>query len=160
MDPSNGTIQTISEKEISINVIFRPSEMIAYQRMGNGMDFETTLKEADSLTYFVMQISAGNHEIENVFADQKGSLISYLSNEIASDISLIVDEERIPTHSVLFVPNFNTSKSTQLIFAFKTTLATREKDFSIYLKDSFFGIGNKEFYFDWDKIKKIPHLTL
>jgi hypothetical protein len=166
MDPENGLRQQKESNGIDVEVIYRPSELVLAQQldgMTNAAERINTIKNFDSLSYFVVKLSRKGQEVENVFVSDNEKfvrVINYLSSAIAQNIYIINDKDTIPALDAVYARMFGAATSTSVMAVFDTDFRKRSDDLKFFLNDTELGLGQNEFAFTINDIKKAPTLNL
>jgi hypothetical protein len=166
MDPENGLRQQKESNGIDVEVIYRPSELVLAQQldgMTNAAERINTIKNFDSLSYFVVKLSRKGQEVENVFVSDNEKfvrVINYLSSAIAQNIYIINDKDTIPALDAVYARMFGAATSTSVMAVFDTDFRKRNGDLRFFLDDTELGLGQNEFAFTINDIKKAPTLNL
>ncbi len=166
MDSKNGLRKSATKNGITIEAIYRPTELVLAQQLDGiiNLNERQEIKERISnLTYFILKLSNNNKTLETKYISDPGSLQalnSYLSSDIKDNISLITEGETIPTLDIVYTPSFEASSFTNIMIVFKGDLNTEGNFVVLRLTDDFLGIGIIEFTFNLSHIKKAPTLNL
>lgn len=163
LDASHGLKKTIQKGSITIEVVYRPKDLIIAQEVGlNDAGLWTeTAKRLDSLDYFILRLSENGKEIESNYAADPSrftQVTGYLSGAISQDIHLRVEDTTIPVETVAFIPAFGTSTATSMLMVFKSDLLRKDGTASVIFDDKMLGTGYNQFDFDMNHIKDVPLL--
>jgi hypothetical protein len=162
MNPKNGLRKTIVRNEITLELVYRPKDLILLQEVAPGSSkWMKSERDLDSLDYFVLRVSKDGEEIENSYASDAVEfehVLSYLSDGIASDFQLVFDKERIKSDQSLFVQAFGSAEASSILLVFKSYLIKRRGQFTVVFNDSELGVGHCEFPYNVSDIRKIPGL--
>jgi hypothetical protein len=164
LDKENGLYQSTQVGEVLIEVIYRPKDLIIAQEVDLVTDDKQWVaqeKKLDSVDYFVLRLSRGGDEIENVYAGNEAryqQVVSYLSGRIGSDLSLKRGDETIEIEGLAFAPTFGGSNASSILLIFKSHISKVERDFFVEFDDSQFGTGLNSFSFHANAVRNCPKL--
>jgi len=156
---SNGLIQISKKGDYTIQLIYKPKEIIWYDELVD--DSNDSLKnQIPRLDYLMLKISKLNQDPTNTLAGSDDFLLAqkYLNGEIGSDISLITSGDTIRPIEYNFTPTYGTIPDASVLFVFDSNLRNQDEDFRILFQDNFFGTGLSTFSFRVDDVKRIPQL--
>lgn len=161
-DPENELKVSANKGNVSIQVLYRPKELVFLPRVGDDqIAWKKQLAEVDSLDYFLIRLSRGGKEIENALAgDEKkfSDLVSYLSLGIAQDLTLVNAADTLAPLDVMYSRTFGASEATSVMVIFKSHLKTRSGVATLRYQDHFLSTGLSEFTFSTKNIKSIPSI--
>ncbi len=154
----NGILKSIDKDEIHLEVNYKPRDLVKQQLK------QTSSEQyiSDSLDYFILRVSKNNAQVENAYATDKSrllNLINYFSS-ISDRIYLVTKTDTIPALDAVYAPTFGSTKSTQLMLVFDSYLSSQTGEVKLVFDDTFFGIGQSEFQFTIEDIKRIPRLKI
>ena len=161
-EPEHGLVQKTINSEITLEVLFRPRDLVIAQNMADGTDAEwhNAREQFDSLDYFVLKISRAGEEVQSKFAGNQSLLedaVGYLSSGIQQDVSVVDRLGKVfKAEGVSFVPTFGISNGTNVLLVFKSFLQEDPRDFTMTFHDQMFGSGNSEFRFEGSDIENVP----
>lgn len=166
LDPENGLIVAKSKNDAAIEVLYRPSVLVSALQIDGVTDKEErskTIKQFDSLTYFVVRLSRNGQEIENAFVsdpEKFTKVISYLSSTVAGNIYLTTPNDTIYALDAVYTRMFGAATATSVMAVFDTDVKDLEGTVNLHFDDTELGLGLNEFEFDANDIKKTPTLNL
>jgi hypothetical protein len=166
MDPENGLIKKSENKDITIEVIYRPSELLSCQQIKGEEDADerkSIIDNFDSLTYFIVRLSRNGEEIENEYAgdsEQFTAMVNHLSSTIGNDFYLVNKQDTIKTLDVSYTRMFGSGSGTSVLTVFDTKLEDENGEVVLCFNDSYFGLGMNQFEFSLKDIKNTPTLNL
>ncbi len=158
-DKQNGLVQTIEHGNYSIQLIYKPREIIWHSELQ--VDSLDSLKNhIKKFDYFTLKISRHKEDPTNVLAgsDDYLSAQKYLNGEIGSDIILIAASDTLRPIEYNFTPTYGTAADASVLVVFNSNLRYQDEDVRILFQDNFFGTGLSSFTFQIDDLKNIPKL--
>jgi hypothetical protein len=166
LNPENGLIVTRNKNDVAIDVLYRPSVLVSALQIDGITDKEQrnkTIKQFDSLTYFIIRLSRNGQEIENAFVsdpEKFSKVISYLSSAVAGNIYLTTPNDTLRALDAVYTRMFGAATATSVMVVFDTNAKDLEGTVNLHFDDTELGLGLNEFEFDADNIKKTPTLNL
>ena len=166
-DEKNGLTKTISKEGVTVEVTYRPTDLVWANELVKTKDKELQneiQKTYDSLIYFVFNFSRNGSEIENRYVSDPAkftNVINYLSYDIDQDLYIVVGKDTTQALDVVFSRSFGGANATNLMAVFGgTDLTNTNKDLKVLFNDTMFGLGSNQFEFKINDIKNTPSLML
>jgi hypothetical protein len=163
----NGLIKKISQGEIDLEMIYRPSALVVEQQIAGEQYSEAQIDSIrinfDQYDYFVLKISSSGEEISNRYAGDDlafAKAIEHLSFGIGKDLRMQVGDKKIYVRDFIHARSFGSGNANTLLLAFESNLKQRDEDFTIEFEDSFFKTGTSRFNFRIADLKALPSLNL
>jgi hypothetical protein len=166
-DPTHGLYKRETRGNITIEVVYRPSQLIAEQD-ARGMNL--TPDQADSINnyfsgidYFLLRLSNNADEIENAYAQNRtkfNEISNYLSYRIADDVFLLQGSDTLHATDFIRTQTHGASPSTDILFGFRPGLNDKNGDFKFIFDDLKFNTGLNEFDFDLSDLRTASHIQL
>jgi hypothetical protein len=166
LDTKNGLRKETEKNDVTIEVLYRPTELVLAQQLDGVTDQNErrkTIANFDSLSYFVLKLSRKGQEIENAYVSDNEKfvhVINYLSSSIGKNIYLVTERDTIHALDAVYARMFGASTATSVMIVFDEKLRARSGDIKFCLNDTELGLGQNEFEFDLSDIKKAPTLNL
>lgn len=166
MEPENGLRKHCEKNGIDVEVIYRPTELILAQQLQGLTDQQErirTIRNFDSLSYFVVKFSRNGKEVENRYARDPEEFLrvtNYLSSGIAKDICLILSTDTLFALDAVYARMYGAATATSVMAVFDADLKEKSGIITFCLDDTELGIGRNSFDFDLSDIKKAPTLNL
>jgi hypothetical protein len=166
VDPENGLVKQQQKNGVELEVIYRPAELVLAQQLQAVTTTEErikTMKNFDSLSYFIIKLSRAGQEIENMYAGDPGKfqrVVDYLSFSLAPHVFIIHREDTITAYDAVYARSFGSATSTSVMTVFDTRLKEKSGVIRFCLDDAELDVGFNEFEFDLDNIKKAPTINL
>jgi hypothetical protein len=162
-DPNNGLNKKSQSGDVLIELIYRPKDIVIAQfAEGDEQNmWDSIASGLKGYDYFLIRFSQRNKEIETNYAANSLAYVKavdYLSGGISKDIKMSVDNEVIGVSDVMFSPSYGMTSASSVLLVFQSDLETRQSDFRMVFDDTQFGSGSHEFRFNYDAIRKLPHL--
>ncbi len=155
----NGLRKMVQYENYLVSLTYRPTDLIVKQQM-NG----NSQQEIDSLRtlyanylYFTMTIEKDGKDLETDFAmnlSQFTPMISYLSTQFGSHISMETDQKRDPVKEYVYVRSYGSGPSSFLLIFDKPP----ESNFTIVVEGHDLGFGKTTFSFNQSDIEQTPNL--
>jgi hypothetical protein len=126
LNPENGLIVTRNKNDVAIDVLYRPSVLVSALQIDGITDKEQrnkTIKQFDSLTYFIIRLSRNGQEIENAFVsdpEKFSKVISYLSSAVAGNIYLTTPNDTLRALDAVYTRMFGAATATSVMAVFDT----------------------------------------
>jgi hypothetical protein len=164
-NPENGLVKVTTEGDVTIEVFYRPHDIILQQRLDG---VKVSQQRIDSIktdileyAYFAMKLKKADRSIVNAYANSDNFELAsnYVSFQIGKDIRLIVDSDTIPVFDFISSQSFEASNSTDVLFVFKKNIIDINGSCVFQFDDNFFGSGLNRFEFNIADIKSIPSLS-
>lgn len=163
LEPANGLIKTIEAGDITLEVMYKPTDLIVAQEA----DGETlSAQQIDSLKqvfsqydYFILRLSKSGKDLASAYAqnDAEFNKVSeYLTSLIGQDMTLICGKEVLSVEDFMYAPTFGSSKTSDLLVAFKHI--DTDTDVTFQLNDQLFGTGISQFIFNSSELYATPKL--
>jgi hypothetical protein len=155
----NGLKKTVAYENYTISMTYRPTDLIVKQQMNQNSQHEidSLRKIYSKYVYFTMTIEKDGKDLETDFAmnpSQFSSMISYLSAQFGSNISLETEGGREPIKEYVYVRSYGTGPSNFLLVFDKP----QESDFTILVEGHDIGFGRTTFSFNKSDIEQTPNL--
>jgi hypothetical protein len=166
MDPEHGLSRHEAKKGIDMEVVYRPSELVAAQQVDGVTDKkeqERIIRNFDSLAYFILKLSRNGQEIENAYVSDNDKFLqvtSYLSSGIAQDLYLVNKEDTIRALDAVYTRMFGAATATTVMAIFDADVKDWDGSVTFCFDDTGLGLGINEFEFDTNDINKAPTLNL
>ena len=166
-DPGNGLYKKETVGNIQIEVVYRPSQLIASQ---DAQGLVLTRHQADSINdyfgeidYFLLRLSRNSSEIENAYAGNRSAfneISNYLSYGIGKDILLLQGSDTLHVTDFIRTQSHGASPSTDILFGFRPGLNDKNGDVKFIFDDLKFKTGLTEFHFDIADLKTVSSIHL
>lgn len=166
LEEKNGLIKKISKNGVELEVLFRPSRLVAAQQLTGITDVTERHKiksEFDTLNYFVLHLSRKGAEIENSFVStpsQFTELIDYLSFGVSRDIYLVIGRDTVRALDAVYARTFGSADATSVIVVFGGGALKKNGDPIFCFDDSVVGTGLTKFPFKKDDLEEVPTLII
>ncbi|MBT1697138.1 hypothetical protein KK083_09645 [Fulvivirgaceae bacterium PWU4] len=166
INPDHGLCRREAKNGIDMEVVYRPSELVAAQQVAGVTDQkerEKIIRNFDSLAYFVIKLSRNGQEIENAYASDNDKFLqatSYLSSGIAQDLYLVNKGDTIRALDAVYTRMFGAATATTVMAIFDTNVKDLDGSLTFCFGDTGLGLGLNEFEFYTNDINKAPTLNL
>lgn len=164
LDPSNGLLRSVKEGDLTMEVIYKPTDLVVAQMVKgenfNEMQIDSVRKSLQSYDYFLVRLARSGVEVSRAFSKDPASYsnaIDYLSIEFGNNVKLINAADTVLVEDFIHT-NMLGRTSTDVLVVFKDANLKKHEEFSFLYNDKFFGLGVAEFYFKTNNIKSIPQL--
>ena len=167
LDPDNGLYKKEKKGDITIEVLYRPSQLIAEQD-ARGLTLST--HQMDSINeyfgevdYFLLRLSRNSDEIENAYARNSlmfNEVSNYLSYGIAHDVFLLQGSDTLHVADFIRTQTHGASPSTDILFGFKPGVNDKNGDIKFIFKDLKFDTGVNEFDFNASDLQTASSIQL
>lgn len=168
-DPANGLCSNHEFGEFRIGVIYRPAEIIIAQEIKSlspshsNEQIDSVIKLFKGIDYFLLRLQKQGNEVESSYAKDPlkfRDVNNYLTTKIGDDIRLVYRGDTLRTKGAIHTRTFGSSKSTDVLVAFDSSLKDKSGEFQFIFEDKVFDTGLHVFEFEAGKIKSIPLLDL
>lgn len=164
----NGLLQLSDANGIETKVMYHPKDLIIANNYITETDFseeliDSTREELRDYQYFKLSLSRSGEEVINAFGqdtERFSKAVNYLSFGISADVKLQVNNKEFDIEDVAYSRSFGSSRSSNVLVAFKPGVLPSTGKLVITFSDSFFSTGYHSYEFDLSKIKEIPTLNL
>jgi len=162
-DPDHGLIQHAEAYGYSIDVTYKPTDLLVQQETGGRVDaikIQAVRDKYSKYYYFILSLSKNNREaLHQVGADQYGELVQTLSFRMGSYVNLTTSSsDTIPTIDFVMDRTYGLSSATSLLFVFDRE-KTKDKDWVQFNLNEFgLGVGNQRFRFKTKDLDEAPGL--
>ena len=166
LDPEHGLRKQKKKNEVDIEVIYRPTDLILAQQLDGITDEKersSTIKNFDTLSYFVIKLSRKGQEVENTYVSDNDKFVrvtNYLSSAIAGNIRMIIEKDTLSALDAVYTRMYGAASATSVMAVFNTDVRKKNGTLKFFLDDTELGLGQNEFEFDLSDIKKTPTLNL
>jgi hypothetical protein len=167
-DPSHGLHKRDTKGNITIEVVYRPSQLIAQQDV-RGLTLSSNQVDSiyeyfSGIDYFLLRLSRDSDEIENAYAENHtafNEISNYLSHGIGENVFLLQGSDTLHATDFIRTQTHGASPSTDILFGFKPGLNDENGDFKFIFNDLRFHTGLNEFDFNISDLRTVSsiHLT-
>ncbi|MDW3196101.1 MAG: hypothetical protein R8G66_27260 [Cytophagales bacterium] len=165
-DTSHGLKKEKAVGPIGLSVIYRPTEFLIYQELGQDKDLNKRIlleKKYKDHVYFLLDLTAGDRDIlygaSAGQADFSGKLQTLSFNMGAYTQLVTSKQDTIPVIDYIYNRNFGISKSSTLLFVFDKEKIEGAESFAFQLEEFGFNTGLQRFEFTTKDILSTPKLT-
>lgn len=162
-DERNGYSQTKTINGITVNITYKPTELMVYQESVN-KNYSKAKKNLlkmkyDKCIYFIVSYSKNDKEILSTISnsrEQFNSVQNTLSFQMDEKMSLVNNKsDTIPLIGFNFPRTYGMARSTNLLFVFERNSTVKESSkFYFNITDIGVGIGDITFKYDSNIINK------
>lgn len=167
MDESNGLYKKIEKGTSSIEVIYKPHDLILEQEIEDKVcsahHVDSIKNKLNELDYFTLKLSTDGKDQTNRYAGDPvrfNRVLDYLSFQIGNDVRLVHKTDTIPVHDFMYFQGYGINNASEILLVFKSGLKQKEGSFQFLYQDDFFQAGLNEFEFQTQSIKDIPQMIL
>jgi hypothetical protein len=163
-DPDHGLVQHTEANGYSMDVTYKPTDLLVLQEAGNRADDLkiTALRDKYSkYCYFILSLSKNNQEAlhqSNNF-NQYSELTQTLSFRMNNFVNLTTSAaDTIPTSDFALDRTYGLSRSTSVLFVFKREKITGKPWVQFNLNEFGMGVGNQRFRFATRDLEDAPKI--
>jgi len=160
-DESNGLIQQVDVDGFHLEMIWKPTDLIAQQQMINGTkhEFDSLKNYFSHYLYFTLQMTYDGKDLETKFGTDPASFagkISFLSYGFTENVRLKAGNKASPPLECIYSRSYGIGASQCLIvFEMPTT-----DDLEVDVDGTDLGFGRQTFPFKLSDIKNAPQLKI
>lgn len=166
-DKDNGYSSYKSVNEVDFNVIYRPTDLLVEQELGENYtvrDIESLRKKYKNHIYFNISISKNNQEILSSLTNDRnsyGEMVNELAFGMEDKLNLITEtRDTISMTDFIYPRLYGLGQTTTILIVYPREEVLREGDsFKIVVKDMGLGTGDVGFRFKTNLIEKDPQLN-
>jgi hypothetical protein len=164
-NPDNGLFKSVSSNGITVNVTYRPTDLIVAQHLNNALNADkneiTRLRNKfKNYYYFIVSFSKGDRDILNASSDFSGfsDLLQTLSFRMSAVVNLTTPSDTVPVVDFNYNRMFGMSNSADVLFVFENTKAGDDEWVRINVDEFGLGIGKQRFEFKTNALKCVPKI--
>jgi hypothetical protein len=166
VDEDNGLIQRSEINGYSIEVFYKPTDLLIHQEV-NGEDADDTILKSirskyEPYYYFTLNLSRDKKEALQVNGDmgQYSELVQTLSFRMNGYVNLTTTaQDTIPTGDFILNRTYGMSDATSLLFVFNKEKAQDQDWIQFNLNEFGLGVGNQRFRFRTKDIEAAPKIN-
>lgn len=166
-DKDNGYSSYKSVNEVDFNVIYRPTDLLVEQELGENYtvrDIESLRKKYKNHIYFNISISKNNQEILSSLTNDRnsyGEMVNELAFGMEDKLNLITaTRDTISMTDFIYPRLYGLSQTTTILIVYpREEILKGGASFKIVLKDMGLGTGDVGFRFKTNIIGNDPHLN-
>jgi hypothetical protein len=166
-EPSNGLIKSKKIGAVSIEVLFKPSDLLIHQDWKSiqvSSDKEGLIKNYNAHYYFILSISNGGQELESDMAKKNESMdqaIDELSFGMGQYITIVNDKnDTISIEDYAYPRTYGGSTRSSFILAFRNEKLKNAETFKVCIDYPYLMVGKQEFEFEINNIQAVPSLKM
>ncbi|HTJ52105.1 MAG TPA: hypothetical protein VL443_21735 [Cyclobacteriaceae bacterium] len=162
-DPDHGLVQHAEVNGYSMDVTYKPTDLLVLQEAGDHADDLkiTALRDKYSkYCYFILSLSKNSKEaLHQVEPNQYGDLVQTLSFRMGGYVNMTTSlHDTIPTTDFVLDRTYGLSSVTSLLFVFDREKA-KDKDWVQFNLNEFgLGVGNQRFRFRIKDLENTPKI--
>lgn len=167
LNEENQLKKTVEVSGYKIEVVYRPTDLFVHQEIG---EEPVDIKPLDHLRtkynsnyYFIVSLSKNEKEaLQEVEGgmDQYSSLVQTLSFRMGQFANLTTSlHDTIPVADAMLNRTYGMSKTTDILFAFSKTGASKSDWIQFNLNEFGLGIGNQRFRFKCADLENVPQIN-
>lgn len=165
LDSENGLVQKTELNGYAVEVMYRPTDLLVQQEIGDDVVNETQLKalknKYNSYYYFIVNLSKNNKEalqVDGAFG-QYSELVETLSFRMNAYVNMTTSkQDTIPTADFILNRTYGLSNATSLLFVFNKEKAKDADWVQFNLNEFGLGIGNQRFRFKTKDLEDVPNI--
>jgi hypothetical protein len=165
LDQKNGLIKRTVVNDVSIDLVYRPSDIVLSSHVGSNNVDSASLpvmrRRYESYLYFVISLSKGGQNVlkPDVSGAQYSELVNTLSFQMDRFIFATTGSDTIRVEAFQLDRLHEIQGPTKVLVAFPRD-QFNEQAFDINLREFGLGTGAQRFRFQFDDIKTVPKLRL
>jgi len=165
-DPDNGLIKETSINDLRVSIIYKPTDLISLQEIGNKKINEDSLKvfnkKYNNYLFFVLSFSKDNKDLLGTMQNGKDNfnkLLLSLSFNINEYVSAFTDDKQeLELIDFNYPRSFGMTNSTDILLVYKKPLA---KDSNIkFIINAAISSSVIKFEFNAKNINNCPHINI
>jgi hypothetical protein len=163
-DEDNGLKKTIKLKDTQVTVLYRPTDLLVYQEIGDDTTNAAKIRELrtkyDQNLYFILSLSTASKEsLHLTTGSQYSDLVQTLSFQMSEYVSMTTAaNDTIPVADFILNRTYGMSNSTDLLFVFDKDKAKGKDWVQFNLNEFGLGMGNQRFRFNVKDLDEVPEI--
>lgn len=151
LEPANGLIRTHMDERITVDVVYRPKDLIVYQMVDtvDRKQVDRVRASLSGLDYFILRVSPGT----------EGRPLTAIPDILQEDITLTTRGQTFHPESLTKTLFFDGSGSTSYLVVFGSSLEERSGETTFALERGLFNSGRMEFQFSNRDVQNAPRLA-
>ena len=164
-DESNGLRKLVSVGPSTIEVTYRPTDLLVLQEVKNSSPSQQQIEVArtkyDKYLYFILSLSINDREaLQQVGGSEYSELVQTFSFRMNNYVTLTTAvNDTIPVADFMLDRTFGMSSSTDILFVFNREKAKGKTWVQFNLNEFGLGTGNQRFRFDTNEINDVPAIN-
>lgn len=164
-DESNGLKKVAEVNGTKVSVIYRPSELMVYQRFGAATDsnrvaIEQELKKWSDKLYFKLSLSRGDRPVLASMPSQQAysELINTLTFGLGPYQTMVQGTDTLRFLDAQFARTYGKGYSDDILFVYKQPESENSESMVLTLEEFGLHTGRLRFRFDPKDIQRIPKI--
>lgn len=165
LDEDNGLLKSVAVDQTKINVLYRPTDLLVHQEIGDEKTDSITVKKLrqkyGQYLYFILSLSAGEHEaLHQTSGAQYSDLVQTLSFRMPEYVTMTTSaNDTIPVADFMLNRTYGMNSATDILFVFSSERVKDKEWIQFNLNEFGLRVGNQRFRFDMKDLQNVPEVS-